>query len=118
MAKPIYCSECGTKLNVTLKALKGYGRIIGVVDPHICPDEPVELDLTPQENPSEYGGERQFVQNLNDLTSRGAVSTADLRDRREPAFVKSSAPLSILDQVKRAVNTHPEGDIGNEPEGE
>jgi len=120
VAKPVYCSECGMKLSVTLKALKSYGRIISLVDPHVCADEPIPLDLTMEENPSDYGGERQFVQKLNDLPDpvlRGAVSTADLRDRRPPDQVKTTAPVNIIQQMKSMIGTHPEGDISKDPEG-
>lgn len=124
MAKPIYCSECGMKLTVTLKALKNYGRIIGVVDPHECAKEPVPLDLTPEEVPTEnYTGDRKFVKNLNELpqghtVARGQVSTADLRDRRPPDQVISTAPQSIIEQMKHSINSSPEGDINIEPEGD
>lgn len=124
MAKPVYCSECGMKLPITLKALKGYGRIISLVDPHECAEEPVPLDLTPDEVPVEdYKGDRKFVQNLNDLpightVARGQLSTADLRDRRPPDQVISTAPASIIQQMKSAINTHPEGDINQDPEGD
>lgn len=122
MAKPVYCSECGMKLSVTLKALKGYGRIINLVDPHECAEEPIPLDLTPDEVPVEdYKGDRKFVQNLNELpathtVARGQVSTADLADRRPPDQIKSTAPASIIEQMRQQVNTNPEGDINKEPD--
>jgi len=121
MAKFVYCSECGTKSQVIRKAIKAYGTIINIVTPHVCPDEPLELDLTPQEVPTVEGHiNQQFVQKLNELepTTLGAVSTADLRDRRPSDQVKSSAPASLKDLVKTMDNTVPEGDISSEPEGD
>lgn len=117
MSKPIYCSECGMKLNVTLKALKGYGRIINLVDPHVCAEVPMELDLTPTEVPVTYEGERKFVQNLNNLTQSvmGQVSTADLRDRRPDEQVKSTAPMNILEHMKHAVNSAPANPVDKDP---
>ena len=121
MTKFIYCSVCGTKTQVILKALKGYGRIIGLVTPHECLDEPVELDLTPSEVPT-AGGEvnQKFVEKLNQLKpgTIGSVSTADLRDRRVEESVKSTAPSSVADLLKTAQSSIPEGDIRNEPEGD
>lgn len=114
MAKFIYCSQCGLKSNVVRKAIAGYGRIIDLVDPHVCLEEPANLDLTPTEVPRETGN-REFVKNLNGLEKPGEVSTFDLRDRRVETDVKSTAPISVLDHVKTSGSSHPEGDINVEP---
>lgn len=114
MAKFIYCSQCGLKSNVTRKAIAGYGRIIDLVDPHVCAEVPADLDLTPTEIPRE-AGDRKFVKNLNGLDKPGEVSTFDLRDRRQESDVKTTAPISVLDHLKTAGGSHPEGDINQEP---
>lgn len=116
MSKFIYCSECGQKLPIIHKALKGYGRIIDLVSPHECLDEPTDLDLTPTEVPIKKDIEGKFVQKLNDLRPPRA-STADLRDRRKEPEVKTSAPASVLNQIKNIHNSSPENDLGEGPEG-
>lgn len=104
MTKPIYCSECGQKLFIVHKALKYYGRIIDLVNPHVCSDTPIELDLTPTEIPTKSDG--KFVKKLNDLRP-SQVNTADLRDRRKESDVKTSVPASILDQLAIRTNSAP-----------
>jgi len=114
--KTVYCAQCGTRLEVFRKALKGYGRIIDLIQPHKCPEEPIELDLTPTEIPVK-SPEGKFVQNLDILrpSNTPSVSTADFRDRRTE--VKSTAPASLLDQIKLQNPSIPENDISSEPEG-
>lgn len=115
MAKFIYCSECGTKLPIIRKALKGYGRIIELILPHECPNEPVDLDLTPTEIPVKKEFEGKFVKNLNNLRP-SQVSTADLRDRRKESDVKTSAPASVLNQLSQMQNSEPENKSEGDPD--
>lgn len=106
MSKQLFCAECGLPITVYRKAMPKFGTIIDLVIPHECLKEPVEPDLTynpvPTFQPTEKKG--KFVQKLDDLNlsfpggSQGMVGTDDLRDRREE--VKSTAPLSIADQIK------------------
>jgi len=117
MAKFVYCSNCGTKSIINRKAIVGYGRIINLVDPHECLEEPIDLDLTPTEIPREQS-DQKFVEKLNELERPKGISTMDLRDRRAIDEVKSTAPFSVLEQVKHSLGTHPEGDIGMEPESD
>jgi len=113
MAKFVYCSECGTKLPRTRRALKQFSTIIDIVPPHTCPEEPVEIDLKPTEQ-VEYVEKGKFVDKLDSLKPRGLpgqVSTMDLRDRRNEPEVKTSAPVSVLDQIKNMSNSEPEGEL-------
>lgn len=103
MSKFIYCSNCGQKLPIIRKALKNYGRIIDLIDPHECLEEPADLDLTPTEVPVKEKIEGKFVQKLNNLKP-SQVNTADLRDRRKEPEVKTSAPASIIQQTKNLMN--------------
>ena len=48
--KFVYCSECGTKLPINRRAVQG--NIIDIVPQHVCPAEPVPLDLVPVSLPS------------------------------------------------------------------
>uniref|UniRef100_A0A6M3KW13 Uncharacterized protein n=1 Tax=viral metagenome TaxID=1070528 RepID=A0A6M3KW13_9ZZZZ len=114
--KIVYCANCGTRLNITRKALPKYATIIDVVEFHKCPSVPVEFDLTPVDIPKfqETRGKNKFVQKLNDLAPTatfGGISTANLRDRRfeiEEKPQKSSAPPSVLELVKGMDNSSPE----------
>ena len=117
MPKYVYCSNCGTRLEITRKALKGYGRIIDLINPHVCPDEPVDLDLSPSEVPVRKEVEGKFVEKLNDLRQPPQVSTLDLRDKRKESEVKTTAPASIIEQMKSAVPSVPVNELGGEPEG-
>lgn len=121
--KYVYCSRCGTCLEITRKALPKYGKIINIISPHECPDEPVELNLTPVDVPipSATGeGNDKFVQNLNGLQPQ--PSTIELGDRRDIADIKketsSTAPRTLLDNIQSMHNTTPANDVRSEPEGE
>ena len=114
----VYCANCGMKLNTMRKAT--HGRIINLVESHICSEEPVELDLTPVDVPT-FLGRDQFVQNLNKLTKPGigSLGAEDLRDRRDVADIKSdtssTAPQSLLNQVKQSIPTVPARDLDEDP---
>lgn len=99
MTKFVYCSECGMKLQVFKRALKGYGRIIDIINPHECSSEPIEIDLTPTEIPTKLDSNGKFVQKLNNLRP-SKVNQPDLRDRRSEPEVKSSAPTNVIQRMK------------------
>ena len=90
MIKTVYCANCGTRLNVSRKALPKYGKIIDIVEYHECPEDFVELELTQIDVPkfSEVEGKNEFVQNLNDLNptdSRNPEHTiSDLKLTTQP----------------------------------
>lgn len=110
--KVVYCANCGTRLNVQRKAMPKFGRIIDIVEYHECLDEPVELDLTPIDIPTftEKEGKNKFVQNLNELNPP-TPPVFDLRDRRKDENIKSTAPDSILRNLKMSPNSIPEGEL-------
>ena len=63
---------------------------------------------------------QHIVQNLNGLLS-SPTGTDNLMDRRKAENVKgesSSAPRTLLDNVKAMHNTTPANDVRSEPEGE
>lgn len=98
MNKFVYCSHCGMKIQVFKKAIRHYGRIINLIEPHECTAESVEFDLEPTEIPvKEPDG--KFVQKLNNLRP-SQVNQSDLRDRRAEPEVKSSAPTSVIQRMK------------------
>ena len=126
--KLLYCSNCGTRLTITRKALPNYGVIVDIVNYHECPEVPIEFDLKPLDTSTikPLEGKDKFVKSLNELsplTPRsiisegtesikspfGAVSSNDLRDRRfelsEPKLdIKTTAPSNVLDILKSIEN--------------
>jgi hypothetical protein len=118
--KFIYCSQCGFKSAIMRKAMPKYGVIIDVADPHVCADEPIELDLTSNPIPTESTmSEKKFVQKLNDLQPDPRAFSplsegSKLGDRRSADHIKqtSIAPRTILDQLQSMIPTDvPEGSI-------
>lgn len=105
--KQVYCSICGTPIQVHRKAIKSLGQIVDIIDPHECLDEPQEFDLTPLPyQPFELTEEKKFVKELDDLRPPPPMS-ADLRDRRPTDQVKSTAPDALIDQIMHGQNTIP-----------
>ena len=119
MSKLTYCSNCGMRLNVYKKAIPKYGRIVDLVEPHECTEEPVEFDITPTDTPVFEPSEKdnKFVKKLNELSPLPDLMGSDLnlQDRRSTDQVKSIAPESLLSHVKNMSNTTPASDISNEP---
>jgi len=81
------------------------GKIIDIVEYHVCPDEPVEFDLTPIDLPifNEDVENNKFIKSLNDLqppSILGSLRSDDLRDRRPKEQIKTSAPPSLKDLFK------------------
>jgi len=107
--KTVYCSKCGTKLPVILKALPKYGTVINLVKPHRCTKEPIPLDLTPISIPTfntEVTGE--FVQQLNDLNPPPIVKEIEPGDKRDKADIKTTAPPTVLDMLESMENSTPD----------
>ena len=119
LSKIFYCSNCGLRLQVYRKAMPKYGRILELVSPHKCTKEPIEFDLSPLDMPLPTMEEKdnKFVKKLNELSPPPSlIPKLDLRDRRPPDQVKSSAPESLLTHMKNVLPTTPANDISNEPE--
>ena len=97
--KSIYCANCGMKLPLFRKALPGYARIINMVEPHTCLEEPVEFDLEPVDIPNvSIGEDNMFVRKLNELPT--LASRGDLRSKEHVRDeLKSTAPTSVLSEV-------------------
>lgn len=108
MSKFVYCANCGRKLAITRKALPQFGRIIDLVEHHECYDEPVEIDLTPTTIPIVGEKKEKFVKKLNEL--RQPTITSNFRDRRPNEHIKqiTTAPQSIIEQIKSMHNSVPE----------
>ena len=109
--KVVYCANCGARLNIRLKALAKYAKIIPVVEYHECSEEIQELDLTPVDIPvfNEVERNNKFVQNLNKLNiefeSKPNLDST-LSDKRPNEFVKTTcAPRGILNQIKHNNDT-------------
>lgn len=126
----LFCANCGLPLHLYRKAVKELGIIVDVVDYHECLDEPVPFDLSTVPGPFiPVEGKDKFVLGLNDLANKHSqsaskslfkgIGTDDLRDRRfdNEKGLKSSAPPTVLDQIKSMTNSIPVHDNA-EPESE
>jgi hypothetical protein len=137
----LYCESCGKRLKLIRKALPGLGTIVNLVSYHECSEEIIPFVIDPSmvvEAPS-VEGKNKFVQSLNDLkpTTRGRVfdavhsegkslrpssmvGTDDLRDRRfdQETKLKSTAPSSVLDQIKSIGNSIPSHDLKDTTDSE
>lgn len=112
--KSVYCSKCNTQLPITRKALKKFGIIIDFINPHICPDIPLELNFPLMTLPT-FTREKSD-QKLNKL--RPSIGTDTLGDRRSAEHIKpvdSTAPFTLLQQMRDLHNTIPANDPGKEP---
>jgi hypothetical protein len=101
--KVVYCANCGTALPIKRKAMPKYGMIVDLVQHHTCTED-AQFNFTPNPVPAYVDKTKEkFVQILNELQPP-SLTTEDLRDRREAAFVKSdidsTAPVGVLDQMK------------------
>ena len=117
----IYCSKCHTSLTLVQKAMPEFGRVITLADPHKCLEEPLEFDLTPVKVPKPINpvddSDNGLVPN-DSLGILGAVGTGDLKDRRAPEHIKSTAPESIIEQIRSSLPSTPANDVSMEPEEE
>jgi len=114
MSKLTFCANCGKRLEVFKKAIPTYGRIIDLISPHECSDEPVEFDITPLDVPTfePKGEDNKFVKKLNELSPKRLPNKdLDLRDRRPTEQVKSTAPDSLLHNVRGMSNSTPANDL-------
>jgi hypothetical protein len=111
MSKFIYCSNCGFKIQVFRKAIPSSGIIIDMIEPHECYPEPIELDLKPVQIPQfeQKAPKGKLVTKLEDLSQSkhfprpSELEDRELKDRRfdrRPASETSSAPISLLEQIK------------------
>lgn len=115
MSKLTYCSNCGFRLTIHKKALPKYGRIVDLIEPHECSEEPHEFDLAPTNVPTYQPEEKnnKFVKKLNGLSPPSSEFTnfpaidINFKDRRPADQVKSTAPESLLTHMKDAINTSP-----------
>ena len=113
MANFIYCSACGHKSLVHRKALPNYGKIIDVIEPHVCTEEVQELDLKPMEVPTQTikGENNKFVEKINELNPKPKNIFEPTGDKRPKDFIKSSAPESIISSLRSLQNLNPPQDV-------
>ena len=119
MAKLYFCANCAKRIDVYRKALPTYNAIVELVVPHTCTKNPVKFDLTPVDLPK-FGpseNDNKFVKKLNNLRPPKPPSiednNIDLRDRRPPDQVKSTAPASVINNLRGMQNTTPERDFSD-----
>ena len=113
MANFIYCSACGHKSLVYRKALPNFGRIIDITEPHVCTEEVQELDLKPMEVPNQpiKNENNKFIEKINELNPKPKNVFEPTGDKRPKEFIKSSAPESIISNLKSLQNLTPSRDV-------
>jgi len=120
--KVLYCANCGIRLPIFRKALPAFGKIIDLVEPHECSEEPVEIDLTPIDIPPlEIGPDNKYVQKLNALQESETLmkGAGDRRStehtRKEISDTDTTAPEGLRNLIDKQPNTQPASDINEEP---
>jgi len=131
----LFCGNCGKQLHLTRKALPKLGVIVDIVDYHECTEELIPFDTSKIEKFVPVEGKDKFVQSLNGLEPpcAGRVDEApfvaraerrpsmqgtdDLCDRRFDTETKSTAPLSVVDQIRQMSNSIPAREASEIPEG-
>ena len=131
----LFCANCGIKLRIIRKAVPKLGVIIDLVETHTCLETPVDSTSVIVEAPISAADQKKFVESLNglkplhpldervrqmgegkSLRPSSMTGTDDLRDRRfEKDEPKSTAPSSILDQIKHMSNSIPANDLKDDP---
>jgi len=124
----LYCANCGKLLKHTRKALPKIGTIVDLVEYHECSKEPIPFDIDPStivEAPPVEGMDK-FVKSLNNLDiakkatetvtkkslrPSSMIGTDNLRDRRYEQEPRSSAPSTIVDQIRQFENSIPEHEL-------
>jgi hypothetical protein len=126
--KTLYCSNCGIQLRINRKALPNLGIILDLVEPHTCLEVPIDPSKVIVVAPIIASNQSKFVESLNGLKSlpqpqsegrslRPSLMTGtdNLRDRRfDGKEVPSTAPPSILDQIKSMSNSIPVNEVKEE----
>ena len=124
-----FCSGCGAQLNHIRKAVPKFGTILDLIEPHECLEvaaDPAQVIIAA---PISESDRDEFVKSLNDLKpappSRlssnaegkslrpsSMTGTDDLRDRRfDKEDPKSTAPSTVLDQIKQMSGSIPAHDL-------
>jgi len=124
----LYCANCGTQLRIIRKAVPSRGIILDLVEYHECLETPADPSQVIVEAPIASGDRNKFVKSINDLSPANESSvktfksqerrpssmlgTDDLRDRRfDNEKIPSTAPSSVLDQIKQMGNSIPAHDV-------
>jgi hypothetical protein len=127
--KHLYCAQCGLELLHTRVVIRNQGRIIDVVEPHNCPetttdiptdDKPTPSEIVPKDraqppNVSAMFKAFKFVKNIDNLSPKDPrhtemddldeVNYGDRRPEKHKKPITSTAPRSILDEVKKMKTT-------------
>jgi hypothetical protein len=132
-----FCANCGQRLTLIRKAVPSKGIIINLIQCHKCPDElpaDIKFDFDQPTEPAMEGMD-QCVQSLNALKqpshapsftkqnaeegrrSFSGVGTDNLRDRRFDTGTKSTAPSTVLEQIKAMSNSIPSNELSEIPKG-
>jgi len=126
----LYCANCGKPLQHIRKALPKIGVIVDIVSYHECTEVPIPFDIANFPDAVKFvpiEGKEKFISSLNKLEpSKPFIAkfepvegkrprmtgTDDLRDRRFDQEEKcTSAPNSVIDQIRSMGNSIPSYDL-------
>jgi hypothetical protein len=108
MPKTYFCSNCGTPLRWSRKALRNRQVIVDLIDPHECDAENI-VNIQDSETPTKNAITFD-TKEMEDRITRSLTPEDDEPDRRPPEQkrkVKSTAPINVLSAVKNQVPTKP-----------
>lgn len=111
MNRYVFCSKCNSQMLTTKRVHKESRTIYETIDPHICPEVPLQFTFTEIVVPTPFG--EKSVQKTNKLSTLTNIPG----DRRSAEHIKdSSAPINLLEQIKRFHNSIPENSVEEEPD--
>ena len=131
-----FCSNCGAQLKHIRKAVPKFGTILDLIEPHECLEVAVDPAQVIVAAPISESDRDEFVKSLNDLKPTpparlspiaegkslrpsSMIGTDDLRDRRfDKEDPKSTAPSSVLDQIKQMSGSIPAHDLKDSEDSE
>lgn len=109
MAKNYFCSNCGTPLKWTRKALPNKQVIVDLIDPHEC-DASNKTNI--EDSETKVDKRYKELRDFNERVERSLHPGEEYyEDKRKAEHKKSTAPTNILNQVKAGANTEPENDF-------
>ena len=133
----LYCAQCGVELTTLRKAIKSQKRVVDLVEPHNCVEfaedlaalTPINPELVPTDKvrpiPKDLiklFNDFKFVKKLNELDPKPATPlNTETGDKRSKEHLRkelnvSTAPLSIMDNLRIKMGAKTKPDVI--PEGE